>query len=276
MGKSFNELTDADFIAALNNGINFIKSSAEKEKRPLSDFEQELICSSEKTIKKIQKVVYFFKHIQELAKKDYRDEAIILSITYFEILMRDLIKENKDSWFLLPSSQFSQLSPENKELLRKKIRKYLENLNLYEEYLKNIHLYQDIKLNPEIEALYYTLFDDENEIEKIKFQNLSAKNGVKEAIKFFYDINIVNCFDTDRSTSHKKWSLLSEFIQERHNIVHSGDRTKFTAEEIIRNLASIENVISVVRQKQLNYLWIKTKKNFEETKKILRKKYPDI
>lgn len=256
------DVTEPDIIAALNSGIDFLKSESKKENRDLTDFEKSLINGSESTLKKIQLSSYFFKRIQELVQKNFLEESIILTVTFFEIEMRDMVKNNKDIWFFLPKSTFFEITSEQKGSIRKKIKKYLEKRSLYDQYLKNFHLYQDIVSTPEISALYDTLFDDEKDFEKINFQNIDDNYGVKEIFKLLYNIDIKDHFDTDQKKSHQRWNSLEKLIKERHRIIHSGEKTTLKPEEIIEVLQSIDSLNSKIRQKFLGFLFTMTKKEY--------------
>jgi hypothetical protein len=253
------DLTEQDVIDALSRGITVIKESVEKEGREYNPFEKELIESANTSIKKIKRNGHYFKHIVELVQKNYIEESIILTVTLFEFLMRDLVKDNKSVWFFLPLLQFSELPSDKRIAIRKKIKKYLEDRKLYDQYLINIHLYQDLP-NLEIEALYHTLFDSERDIDRINFQNLSDKKGVKDIIKFLYDFNIIDYLDRDEIKAHNKWNLLARLIQERHNIIHKGDPATLKPEEIIEIINSIGELNHNLLQRLIQFGWLEIKK----------------
>jgi hypothetical protein len=265
------ELTEEDIVKALNRGINFAKESARKENRDLYDFEVDEIKSAEETLAKIKKTGYHFRRIVKLSQKKYTEESIILTVTIFEILMRNIVKDFKKEWFYLPQSQFSNLASDEKLVIRKKIKKYLDELKLYDTYIKNIHLYQDIP-NTEIEALYFTLFDDETNFTKINFQNLNDKNGVKKLLTLLFDIDISRYLDSDAETAQKKWKLLDQLIKERHKIIHLGESTTLEPKQVIEVLNIIDLLNHNIQQKLLCFAFSELKQNFVKATKELEKK----
>lgn len=253
------DLTEQDVIDAINRGIAVFKEEAEREGREYNSFEKENIDSGNRSIKKIVRNGHYFKHIVKLVKENYIEESIILTVTLFEFLMRDVVKDFKFVWFYLPVLQFSELPLDKKIALRKKIRKYLDDRKLYNQYMVNINLYQDLP-NLEIEALYHTLFDSDRDIERINFQNLHDKKGVKQVIKFLYDIDIIDYLDQDKIKAQKKWFLLGRLIQERHNIIHKGDPATLNSEEIIEIINSIGELNHNIVQKLVRFGWSEQKK----------------
>jgi hypothetical protein len=130
---------------------------------------------------------------------------------------------------------------------------------MYDQYLINVHLYQDLP-DSEIEDLYHTFFDDERDIDRIKFQNLDDKKGVKEVIKFLYAINIIDCLDQDKVKARHKWKLLGKLIQDRHNIVHRGDPATLKPDEIIEIIKSISKLNGNIVHKLIRFGWEESKK----------------
>jgi hypothetical protein len=265
------DLTEEDIIKALNRGIDFAKESARKENRDLYQFEKDGISSAEKTLTKIKKMGHHFRRIIELAQKNYTEESIIFTVTIFEFLMRNIIKDYKDEWFYLPQSKFSNLTAEKKLVIRKKIKKYLDDLRLYDRYIKNIHLYQDAP-NPEIEALYYTLFDDEKNYAKINFQNLSADNGVKKILRLLFDIDISDYLDSDNKDSQKKLRLLEQLIKERHEIIHNGESTTLKPEQVVEVLNIIDLLSHNIQNELLRFAFSEQRKKSDMIIKELKKK----
>lgn len=176
-----------------------------------------------------------FKRIKKLLEKGYKEESIIQTVTLFEVLFSDCFKAFKSGWL----SHFSDLSDQEKIEYRKTMREYLEDMKLYDEYLRNYRVYQETIPNPEIESLYETLFSN-SKLRKINFQNLNGKNGVKEAYLIFFKFDISKELDRDRKEAQKKWGLLNKFFKERHKIIHNGDETTLTPQQIKEILDSID------------------------------------
>ena len=107
MNTIMKELTEKDVIDAINRGIAVFTEAAKEEGRENTPWEKEQIEDSKMFIKKIKRNGHYFKHIVELVEKNYIEESIILTVTLFEFLMRDLVKDNKNLWFYFPLMQFS-------------------------------------------------------------------------------------------------------------------------------------------------------------------------
>jgi hypothetical protein len=243
---------DDDSIRGLELGIEAIKKPAKKENRPLAEDELYQINKLEERLIKLKRQKNHSERIKELAQNEFIEESIILTVTTFEFLMRDLIKDSKSQWFFLSEFQVSRSTPEVKTAIRKKIKQYLEKLNLFDEYIKNVYLYQDIE-NSEIEALYHTLFDDEKNFEKFNFQNLNRDNGVKSVFKFLFEIDIRNYLDTDEKNSRKKWKLLEQLIKERHKIIHHGEFATLKPIQVIEVLNAIDLLYHIINKKIIGH-----------------------
>jgi hypothetical protein len=181
------------------------------------------------------------KRIYKLLKDGYKEEAVIQTVTIFEVLFKISFKSFKDRWL----SRFPNLSTEEKIEYRMTIRKYLEKMNLYDEYLRNYHIYQDIVPNPEIESLYDTLFGDKRG--KINFQNFNNDRGAPQAYSTFFNFDISKKLDQDQKTSQDKWKLLKKIIEERHNIIHNGEETSLTSQQIKEILDSLDFLTDELR-----------------------------
>ena len=180
--------------------------------------------------------------INKLLKAGYKEESIILIVTFFEVFFKISFKNFKDRWL----SQFPNLSNEEKIEYRKTIRKYLESRKLYDEYLRNFHIHQDISSNPEIESLYDTLFGEPNK-RKINFQNLNEAYGVRKAYQTFFNFDISKKLDPNQKKSNEMWELLKKMFEERHNIIHNGEETSLTSNQINDILDSIDFLIDELR-----------------------------
>jgi hypothetical protein len=178
------------------------------------------------------------ERINSLLKNGYKEESIVQMVTIFEIFFKYCFMSFKDRWL----SQSPNLSPEDKIEYRKAIRKYLEKMRLYDEYLRNYHIYQNIVPIPEIESLYDTLFG-KNERGKLNFQNLSGDRSVRQAYLAFFNFDISKNLDQDQAISEKKWMLLHKLFEERHKIVHEGDETELTSQQINEMLESMDFLV---------------------------------
>lgn len=180
--------------------------------------------------------------IKKLLKAGYKEESIILIVTFFEVFFKISFKDFKDRWL----SQFPNLSNDEKIEYRKTIRKYLESRKLYDEYLRNFHIHQDISSNPEIESLYDTLFGEPDK-RKINFQNLTEVYGVREAYLTFFNFDISKKLDPDQNKSKEMWELRKKMFKERHNIIHNGEETSLESNQISEILDSIDFLIEELR-----------------------------
>jgi hypothetical protein len=253
--KKSKKFTDEEIIAALENGIKFVEQ--EKVDDPeTKKFLEDSAKSAKETLEKIRIIQNHNLRISELIKLGFKEEAIILTVTIFEILMKDFFWTSKDDWFYIPSHQFSELSFDEKLNIHKKIQKYLKDIHLLDEYLRNLYLYQNFSPNSEIECLFETLQKNER---KINFQNLTDKNGVKNAYLTFFDIDISLSLDPDPKKSIEKWNRLNSLIKEWHDIIHKGKKSLLKEEQIFEILNSVDSIThSIVRKK---YIYVKLNTN---------------
>jgi hypothetical protein len=267
------ELTEQDVVDAINRGIDVLTEGLnENPDEELRLWLEKRIEEEKMRIRKIRRNIQYPKHISQLVQSQYIEESIILTVTYFEFLMRDTVEDSKSIWFFIPLLNFSQLPSREKIEIRKKIKTYLDEKKLYEQYLINLHLYQDLP-DLEIEALYHTLFDLERQNSRINFQNLEQ---VKKLMIFLYDINISHCLGSNKAESQKKWKLLQRLIKERHDIVHKGYQATLSPNEIIEILNSITFVHSTISDKLLPFGFIEMKKSFDIRREEFCKKNPNL
>ncbi len=78
-----------------------------------------------------------------------------------------------------------------------------------------------------------------NGLSKLNFQNLNEDNGVENAYKLFFNINIEEMLDSDKKKSLDKWNELITLTKERHKIIHRGESTLFSQERIKDTLKSL-------------------------------------
>jgi hypothetical protein len=203
------------------------------------------------------------KRIQKLVNEKYFDEAIILTVVIFEVLLKDTFRSSRDVWIhfghgsdIVGDTQNHMIS--NKIIAtRKHIRKYLESINAYDKFLKNYYIFKDDYPFPENETLYQTLFTTKDTTTKclINFQNIKDENGACHAYKFFLDIDLKR-LDPDEKKSKEKWAKLTELIDQRHKIVHSGSNTTMKSKDIQEVLDSLIFMKDSIRKKIFSYYGI--------------------
>lgn len=183
------------------------------------------------------------KKIPTLLKQGYSNEAIILTVVIFEVLLKDLFKASRGAWIQFGQGHDiwkheldSSKQEQNKIEARKIVIKYLESLGAYNNFLKNYYLYHDDYPYPETEILYNTLFVPSS---KINFQNISDEKGARHAYKIFLNIDLRNILDSDKEMSKDKWKKLNELIKQRHKIVHTGSSTTMSPTDIIDVLSAL-------------------------------------
>jgi hypothetical protein len=253
--KNSKKITDEDIIEALENGIKFAEQENVNDPET-KKFLEDSAKSAKETLESIRIIKDHNFRISELIKLGFKEESIILTVTIFEILMKDFFWNSKNDWFHLPSHQFSELSFDEKLNIRKKIQKYLKDIHLFDEYLRNLYLYENFSPNSEIECLYETLHKNER---KINFQNLTNKNGIKNAYLTFLDIDISMSLDPDPKKSIEKWNRLNSLIKERHDIIHKGKKSSLKEDQILEILRSIDSIIHSIVIKR--YVHVKSNTN---------------
>ncbi len=188
--------------------------------------------------------------IDRLINEKYIEEPIIMTVTVFEVFLRDILKQFCNCWFYHePHVPINALNIEEKVEYRKKIRKYLEEVGAYDEFLKNYYIYQSYP-DPDITGVFVTLFG--NQSRRINFQNLKHKNGARNAYKALFNIDLMLLLDQDRNKSEEKWKTLNELFQERHEIIHAGKTTSFSEEKLKDILSSLRYLEFNLLQKLLS------------------------
>jgi hypothetical protein len=189
--------------------------------------------------------------INALLDSNFKEEAVILTVTLFEVLLKDLFILCKDVWiYHEPSGMICASDNKARVEYREKIRNYLESIKAYDDFLKNYYVYQSKIPDPEIECLYKTLF---GKFDRINFQNLNGTNGARKAYNAFFDIDLMDCLDSDNSLSRKKWEKLLKLIDERHKIIHHGVNTTMTTDEIKDILSALDFLKDSLLMKLLTY-----------------------
>ncbi len=207
--------------------------------------------SVEKKDKSDQILNTFDRNISQIEKcleNDLKEVSIILIVTTLETFLKDTFKFCETYWFSYTTEQaHPKLVTPN---ARKILRKYLKKINAYDEFLKTRYVYSNM-VDPDTISLYEVLF--EGQMEKINFQNLKDKNGVKFAYKAFFDIDLYNLLDTDEGNSKKMWNKLIELFNERNEIVPTGKVTELSEDDIRSALGSIKYLEDCLIQKLINY-----------------------
>lgn len=186
--------------------------------------------------------------IEKCLENDLKEVSIILIVSTFEAFLKDTFKFCETLWF---SHTIEQANPKLRTPnARKTLQKYLKGINAYDEFLKTRYVYSNT-VDPDTISLYEVLF--EGRMEKINFQYLTGKYGVRVAYKTFFDIDIRDLLDADKRTSQEiMWDKLDELFKERHEIVHTGKVTEFSEDEIRRVLESIKYLEDCLIQELIN------------------------
>jgi len=166
------------------------------------------------------------------------DIAIIMTVSTLEVLLTDLFKEYKDHWFTwIADGHINSVFIEKTLKARKELRKYFQSIRAYDDFLKNYYVYQD-QTDPEIDSAYETIFP-ENGRSKLNFQNLNGEDGVRKAYMFFFGVDLMEMLDPKKNVSYNKWNDLNNLFDERHKIIHRGNSTLLSQENIKDTLKSL-------------------------------------
>jgi len=180
------------------------------------------------------------ERILRLLDSEYKEEAIILTVTICEVLLKDFCKTCKGVWIHHHYGAFTAGLPlkETREY-KKKIRDYLTTLRsgAYDDFLKSYYVYRDVSVNADVDALNEILFEKN---ERINFQNLNDERGARKAYQFFFDIDLKENLNSDRRVSFEKWNQLAKLIRERHDIIHAGSGSTMTTDEIRDVISSLD------------------------------------
>ncbi len=179
--------------------------------------------------------------INTILKNGFCDVAIIMTVSALEVLLTDLLEAYKDFWFRSRAGgNINAVFLENRVKIKKEIRDYLTKIGAYDDFLRNYYIYQD-QLDPETDSIYEILFsgDGRGRLNRLNFQNLKDKNGVRKAYVLFFDVDLMEMLDPSKNESFNKWTELNLFFEERHEIIHKGKSTSFTQEKIKDTLKSL-------------------------------------
>ncbi|MCO5381837.1 MAG: hypothetical protein NHB15_06860 [Methanosarcina barkeri] len=125
--------------------------------------------------------------INTILKNGFCDVAIIMTVSALEVLLTDLLEAYKDFWFRSRAEgNINAVFLENRVKIKKEIRDYLTKIGAYDDFLRNYYIYQD-QLDPETDSIYEILFsgDGRGRLNRLNFQNLKDKNGVRKAYVLF-------------------------------------------------------------------------------------------
>lgn len=183
--------------------------------------------------------------IEKCLRADLKEEAIILVVSTFEVLLKDLFILKRSRWFSHASDPSPLPSFLQTPKIRKHIRNYLEKIKAYDEFIKIQYIYSGVHDNPDIKSLCEVLIRQG----KINFQNLTKENGVSAAYKIFFDIYLSKSLDENSSTSDRIWEKLNKLFDERHEIVHRSKGTTFSEEDIRTVLNSIKYLMKYLTNK---------------------------
>ena len=248
--KNSKKFTDDEIIEALKNGIKFAEQ--EKVNDPeTKKFLEDSTKSAKDTLEKIRIIQNHNFRISKLIKIGFKEESIILTVTIFEVLMKDYFWKSRENWFWIPSHNFFALSDDEKLIIRNKISNYLEGRKLRVKYKKNLCQYPESQ-NSEIDCLYEILNKNDR---KINFQNLDI---VKDTFLTFFDIDISKSMDSDEEISLKNWDLLNKIIEERHLIIHEGRQSSLTEDQILVVLKAIDTITHNIVKRNFVYVRLNT------------------
>ena len=110
------------------------------------------------------------ERILKLLNSGFNEEAIILTVTICEVLLKDLCKKCKGVWIHHKYGLFIKgLGNKETHKFKMKIRNYLISIRAYDNFLESYYVYQDTSLDPDVDALNEILFEKNDHI---NFQNL--------------------------------------------------------------------------------------------------------
>jgi hypothetical protein len=164
-----------------------------------------------------------------------------MTVSALEVLLTDLLAAYKDFWFRSRArGNINAVFLDKRLEIKKEIRAYLKKIGVYDEFLRNYYVYQD-QLDPETDSIYEILFSGEGSVRlnRLNFQNLNDKNGVRKAYMLFFNIDLMEMLDRSKNESSNKWTELNLFFDERHEIIHKGKSTSFSQEKIKDTLKSL-------------------------------------
>jgi hypothetical protein len=194
------------------------------------------------------------KRILKLLDSGFNEEAIILTVTICEVLLKDFCKTCKGVWIHHAYGHSIQgLGIKKTHEAKVRIRKYLTPANAYDNFLKSYYVHQGgYSEDPDREALYEVLFENDR---FLNFQNLkdNEAKGARKAYEFFFDIDLRGSLDSDRESSHRRWVQLQRLIEERHNIIHTGSDSTMTTVDIREVISSLDYLKEFLTNKIRSY-----------------------
>jgi len=192
------------------------------------------------------------KRIKNLLDAGYKEEAVILTVTIFEVFFRDLFRITRDFWFTqYPCGSVDCLPITECIEARKAIQNYLKSIRAYDEFLGHYYVFERGGVYPTRDSIFATIFDENEKMNYLNFQILNDKRGVRDAYKMFFDFDIMKNLDNNTNASYQKWDKLLKLFQERHDIIHKGKSTDYSKEEIFELLDSLDLLKSKVMDRIL-------------------------
>lgn len=191
--------------------------------------------------------------IKSLLDLNYREEAVILTVTIFEVYFRDLFRVTKELWFVqYPCGSVDCLPIKEGIEARKKIQDYLQSIKAYDDFLGNYYVFERCSIGPTKESIFATIFSEDDKMNYLNFQLLNENKGVRSAYQMFFDIDIMKNLDPNVDSSQRKWIKLINLFKDRHEIIHKGKDTDFSKEDIIALLDALDYLKSQVMKKILS------------------------
>jgi hypothetical protein len=192
------------------------------------------------------------KRIKDLLDLGYKEEAVILTVTIFEVFFRDLFRVTKQLWFTqYPCGSVDCLPITEGIEARKKIQDYLQSIKAYDEFLGHYYVFERSGVYPTRDSIFATIFDENDKMNYLNFQLLNENKGVRDAYRIFFDIDIMMNLDDDTNVSQQKWTKLIKMFKDRHAIIHKGKDTGFSKEDVIELLDSLDFLKSKVMERIL-------------------------
>jgi len=178
------------------------------------------------------------ERILKLLNHEFKEEAVILTVSICEVLLKDFCKTCRTVWFYhVHNHHVNWTNEKSLQDYKIKIRSFLSPIKAYNSFLESYYIYQGTSDEPDFEALNEVLFGKNG---RLNFQNLTDDRGASETYKFFFGIDLKDHLDSDKKSSHKKWLQLHKLVQERHNIIHNGSTCTMTTDEIREVISSLD------------------------------------
>src|SRR5208337_2954199 len=111
------------------------------------------------------------ERILKLLNSEFKEEAVVLTASICEVLLKDFCKVCRSAWFYhLHNHHVNWTNKEGLHEYKIEIRTYLSSIKAYNNFLESYYVYQGTSDEPDFEALYEILF---GENDRLNFQNLT-------------------------------------------------------------------------------------------------------